>query len=153
MSGRLVWCTRWEQLNNWASPQNLVPKCANHNKLAHLALGVRKLSHASEHVHAKILQNFESVQMLNWMVEVITKAISHEQPKNTFTKINIFDVHAKFALKWQLLIGINTLTWAPNTTRDMITSPIWHILKHYNHLQIVWLMCLYMRQFPWRKVC
>jgi hypothetical protein len=28
----------------------------------------------------------------------------------TFAKTNIFDVYAKFALKWQTLIGINTLT-------------------------------------------
>ena len=28
----------------------------------------------------------------------------------TFTKISIIDVHAKFALKWQILIGVNTLT-------------------------------------------
>ena len=35
----------------------------------------------------------------------------------TFAKTNIFDVYAKFALKWRTLIGINTLALAPNTTK------------------------------------
>ena len=44
------------------------------------------------------------------MIDVSTKAIS------TFlTKINNFDVHAMFALMWELLIGVNTLTRGPNT--------------------------------------
>ena len=30
--------------------------------------------------------------------------------KTTFTKIIIFDTHAKLALKLQLLVGFNTLT-------------------------------------------
>ena len=38
MSGMLVLSTRWEQLDNWVSPQILMPKCANHNKLATLYL-------------------------------------------------------------------------------------------------------------------
>ena len=37
-SGRLVWFTRWEQLNNWASPWILMSKCAIHSRLATLHL-------------------------------------------------------------------------------------------------------------------
>ena len=36
----------------------------------------------------------------------------------TFTKTNIIDAHAKFALEWQPLIGVNTLTWTSNTTKN-----------------------------------
>ena len=40
----------------------------------------------------------------------------------TSIKIILIDVHAKFALEWQTFIGVNTLTWAPNTTKNMTTS-------------------------------
>lgn len=32
--------------------------------------------------------------------------------KITFIKTDIINVHAKVALEWQLLIGVNTFTWA-----------------------------------------
>ena len=32
------------------------------------------------------------------------------------------DVSAQFTLKWQPLIGVNTLTWAPNHNKNMIAS-------------------------------
>ena len=38
MSGMHVSYIRREQLNSWAAPQILVPKCATHNKLATLQL-------------------------------------------------------------------------------------------------------------------
>ena len=56
--------------------------------------------------------------MSNWIVNVnnITSFIWALENYFTVTGINILDVHSKFALKWQTLIGFNTLTWAPNTT-------------------------------------
>ena len=38
VSWMLLWSTRWEQLNSWAPPQILMPKCVNHIRLATLHL-------------------------------------------------------------------------------------------------------------------
>ena len=77
-----------------------------------LAFGVCKVSHISNHIYAKnplnniLCQNIK----LNGRCEHKDHFCMNIQKKLTFTKINIFDVHAKFALKWQTLIGVNTLT-------------------------------------------
>ena len=58
--------------------------------------------------------------MLEWIVDVSTKGVLNMNIHKyfTLTKMNIFDDHARFALKWQPLIGASTLTWAPNTTKN-----------------------------------
>lgn len=38
MSGKLVWSTRCEHLNSWATPQILMPNCANHRRFTTLQL-------------------------------------------------------------------------------------------------------------------
>ena len=64
--------------------------------------------------------------------------------KSTLTKNNIFVVHAKYALKWQTLIGVKILTRSPNTTQKMTTSHLILFLpQHYNHFQIAQLMCVW----------
>jgi hypothetical protein len=83
-----------------------------------------------------IPQNIESVQILDWTVNVNTKIILTWTLNNIFTstKMNIFEVHAKFAIKWQLLIKVNTSTWTPNN-KNMTTSHFdifLHILIIYN---------------------
>ena len=124
MSGMLVWSTRWGQINSWVPPQILMSKCANHNRLATLHL---------EHVDCLIFLTTK-MQNNNKIINPKNQRVSkcwiewsmwaqrpflHEHQESwkfTFTKINIIDVHAKFAFEWQPLIGINTLTWAPNIT-------------------------------------
>ena len=38
------------------------------------------------------------------------------------SKINTFDVHAKFALRWQPLVGVNTLKWASQHNNKNMTT-------------------------------
>ena len=33
-------------------------------------------------------------------------------------------------MEWQPLIGVNTLTWAPNTTKKHYHFPLWHFFSH-----------------------
>ena len=44
-----------------------------------------------------------------------------------------FDVHANFAFEWQPLIGVNTLTWTPNTQKHdhFPLDKFFHILNIY----------------------
>ena len=49
----------------------------------------------------------------------------------TCTKINIFDIHARFALKWQVSIGVNSLAWTPNTTK---TWPLPTFISYFHTL-------------------
>jgi hypothetical protein len=63
--------------------------------------------------------------------------------KITFTKINIIDVHAKFALEWQPLIGVNTLVHELPTQQKMTTSHFGIFFSHSHHLQIARLLCLW----------
>ena len=123
MSGMLVWSTRWEQLNNWAPPQILMLECANHNKLATLHLEFVNNSLFLTTYMQRIYLKIENVQMIDWMVHMSTKAILHEHHKHIslITTRNIINVHANFILECQPLIGVNTLTWAPNTTK---TKPL-----------------------------
>lgn len=60
----------------------------------------------------------------------------------TLTKIIVFDVHAMFAFKWQLLIGVNTWHELP-TQQKYDHFPLWHIFPHSNHLWIAQLVCLW----------
>ena len=113
-----MWSTRWEHLHSWAPPQILVWKCTNHNRLVTMHLEyVNYPMFLINHIYAKnSLRNWEysNVKMNTWCEhkDLFQKNIKkHFQ----FYQINIFEVHAKSALKWKLLIGINTLTWAPNT--------------------------------------
>ena len=55
---------------------------------------------------------------------------------------NLFDVHTKFSLEWQQLIGVHTPTWAPNTTKTW-PFPTLTFCPHSNYLQKAWVMCLH----------
>ena len=55
-----------------------------------------------------IYKKLQGAQLLNRTANVSTKHHLHHEHQNKLTfkiKINIFDVHEKFALKWQTLIG------------------------------------------------
>ena len=44
--------------------------------------------------------------------------------KNLFYQTKIIDVHMNFALEWQLLMGVNTLIWAPNEKKNKTISQL-----------------------------
>ena len=142
--GMIEWSTRWEQLNSWALPQILMPKYAIHYRLATLCL---------EYANCPIfLTTFVQRIPSKWKECANVRLNGRYEHKGhfymnikrcfTFTKTNIIDVHAKFALEWQPLIGFDTLTWAPNTTKTWpLPAFTFFFLPHSNHLQIAWLMC------------
>ena len=79
---------------------------------------------------------------INWKMNVSTKVVLtwtlYRKIKHTHTcvKINIMiDVHANFALEWQISIGINTLIRAPNITKTRALPTLTFFL-HYNHRQL-----------------
>ena len=50
--------------------------------------------------------------MLYWVVDVVHKGCFYMNLiKITFTKVKIIDIHIKFALELELLIGVGILTW------------------------------------------
>ena len=145
MSRMLVWSTRWELLNSWASPQVPIPKCANHQRLIAFAFGVCKFAHKFlPHICKEIMKVLRvSNVKLNSQCEHKGHFYTNITKYFTFTLINIFDVYASFELKWRLLIGVNTLTWALDTTKTWPVPSLLHIFTHSNRLQIAWLMCLW----------
>ena len=93
-------------------------KCANHKMLATLAFVLCRLSQISIHIYAKNSLNIQecpNVKLISQWVH--TKAIS----TRTFTKLNIFDVHETFALKWQALIWSQHPHMSPQHNNNMIT--------------------------------
>jgi len=88
------------------------------------------MPHISNQTYAKISLNIKGCQIIR--IEQLVRAqrpFSHEHHKNyisiyIFTKINIIDVAAKFAMEWQPLIGVNPLTRAPNTTQKHDHFPV-----------------------------
>ena len=119
-----------EQLNNEAPPQILVPKCGNHNGLPTLHLEYARWSHNSNHIYAKNCLKLVSHPMLNLDHQYKHKGFFYMNINIyfTFVKINIINVHAKFVFEWPTLIGVNTLTWAPNTTKHD-HFPLWHSFR------------------------
>ena len=122
-----------------------MPKCANHDRLvSHLAFGICKLSHSSDHVYAKnslTIWECPNVKLNSWC-EHKNHSYMTIQKAYHFTKINIFDVHANFFI-W------SDNSWLePTPSHEFLTQqkhdhfPLWHIFTHSNHLQIAWLMCL-----------
>lgn len=105
-----------EQLDNWAPPQILKSICANHYGLAPLNLEYvhRPIYFYYIYIYANIPKKVESVQKLNESVDESMKSMFTRTQKNkiTFTKINIINIYAKFALKWPSFIGVNTLARA-----------------------------------------
>ena len=120
-----------EQLNNEAPPQILVPKCGNHNGLPTLHLEYARWSHNSNHIYAKNRLKLVSHPMLNLDHQYKHKGFFYMNINIyfTFVKINIINVHAKFVFEWPTLIGVNILTWAPNTTKHD-HFPLWHFFPH-----------------------
>ena len=93
----------------------------------HLVLGVCKLSHTSKHIYAK---NFlKIIECLNVKLHgpYEYKGCFYMNIKNCFiiTNIYVIDEHAKFALEWQLLIEVKTITWAHNIQKHD-HFPLWH---------------------------
>ena len=109
------------------------------------AFGVRKLSHIFDHIHAKNSNKIIECPnvTINAWCEHKGRFYTNIKDYFTFTKINIAIVHAKFAREWQSLIGVNTLTQAPNTTKMWLLPHFGSFFPHSNHLQITRLMCLW----------
>lgn len=89
---------------------------------SHLRIGLCKLSHVSNHIYAKYLsKNMECPEILlhNWCGH---KGHIHKNMRKMIiiTDTNTIDIHAKCTFKCQVLIGVDTLIWACNTTKDMI---------------------------------
>ena len=106
-------------------------QCTNHDNLATLHLEYVKcpifLTTYVQRILKKIIEcpNIE----LDGSCEHKGYFLHEQQIHFTFTKTNKFDVHAKIALRWQTLIGANTLTRVP-TQQNMI---IVHFNKMKNH--------------------
>ena len=69
IKGMVVWLTRWEQLISWASPYNSHAELCTPEYASHLAFGVCKLSHISNHVYAKNsskIQEYPNVESNGW---------------------------------------------------------------------------------------
>ena len=147
MSRVLMWSTRWVQLNSWAPPQILVPKCANHNMLATLHLGACKLAHVSNYVYARNpLKFIECLEgKFNGRCEHKDDFYIHINKRFTFIKIQIVGVHSKFTMEWQQLSGINTLTWPPNTTKtwSFPTLTFFFLFKHILIISKLHKSCVY----------
>ena len=130
--------TRWEQLNSRASSQILMSKCASYD----LAFGVCKLSHTSDHICTKDSSKVWECPNVNWTFNTNTCHFYMNINKTFhFTKIDIFGVHTSLHRILQTSIGVNTLTWVPNTTKKHDHFSLWHVFTHSNHLQIARLIC------------
>jgi hypothetical protein len=70
----------------------------------------------------QFMQECPNVKLINGRCKHKGHLYVNFKKKSDFTKVNIFDVHAKFAWKWQLLNEVNILTWAPKTTNYMTNS-------------------------------
>ncbi len=122
MSGKLVWSTRWEQLNSWVPPQPFMSKCANPNRLAYMQ---------------RTLYKFESIQMLNWTVNVSTNALVKR----------LASTQRIASKKWPELYSIKLIYWwgqliNSKLTRvniDSVTIPIIH-LSYRNLPTVTWLI-------------
>ena len=57
-----------------------------------------------------------------------------------FTKANIIDAYAKFALEWQRLIGVNTLVHELPTQQKNLPHQTLTSFSHFHDLQIARLM-------------
>ena len=121
----LVWSTRWQQINIGAPSYALMPKCANHDKLATLRL---------EFVNYPILlttyiqinpKKLESVQMLNWIVNVSTNTIFIYTSKDISLLPN-----------WTTLMFKQIMHWSDNHWSKWTPShdhfPLWHHCAHLN---------------------
>lgn len=113
MSGRFVCSTRRERLRNWACPQILMPKCQNHNKLAALHLGFCKVSHISNHIHAK--ESLKIWECPKYKLNGWCKHKGHFYINiiviSPFTKINIF---AKFCME------VTFIDWSEHPHRSSL---------------------------------
>lgn len=152
MSGMLMWSIRWEQLSSWAPSQLLKPKCASHNMLVILHL---------EYVNYPIFL-ITYIQRIPWISRVVQKLkLNGQRPLSTkaicmitLKNININIKNYFYGNKhhwssckgcmrvatWQPLVGVNTLTWSPNTWTWPL--PLWHFSTHSKHLQIVRLLSM-----------
>ena len=144
MSGMLMWSTRCRQLNRWAPPQILMPKCANHNRLATLHFEYVNCPIFLTTNIQRILKIIREWPNVKWMVDVSTKAI--------FTWTSKF---ISLLPKQAWMMFMQSLHWSGNCWLESTPShelptqekhdhfPLWHYMPHYNQLQIVQLMC------PW----
>ena len=107
MSSLLVWSTQWEQVNNWAPPLTLMPKCANHNRLATLHLEYVDLFHVFFITYPKqIPKKSKSVQMLDYTVTLSINTI--------FTWTSKYFTITKIKHHWcscKVCIGVATNKW------------------------------------------
>ena len=91
---------------------------------------VCRLFHISNHVYAnnsfKILNIQCSIECSMWAQR---SSLNEHKKIFNFVQNNILNVHAQFIFPWQLMIGVNTLTWAPKTTKHD-HFPLWSIFTH-----------------------
>ena len=147
MSRMLVWSTRRE-LNSCASPSVLVPKCANHNRLATLHLKyVNCLVFLTTYMRI-VPSKSKNVEMLDSMVNVSKNAISTWALKELLK--NHFYQNTYLWCSCQVCIEVVNINWGQHPhvssqyTKNMTTSPFWQKkIAHSNHLKIARLMSLW----------
>ena len=97
--------------------------CKPH-KASHLEFGVCKLSHVSNHIYVNNSFKLKEYPNIELNGRCKHKAYFYMRKMNyfIFVRIDIFDVHANFALKWQPFIGVNTLVMSSQHNKNMTTS-------------------------------
>ena len=109
--------------NNSIVEHIFMPKCAVHNRPTTLHLVYVTIPLLQQPTKTKQINpwKLKIVHVLNWRVDASAQALFYMNIKKTshlYQNKHLWCiVHAKFALEWQPMIGDNTLTWAPNTTK------------------------------------
>ena len=128
-------------------PQIFSLECTNHNKLATLHLEyVNCLVLLTTCMQSFFLKFWECRNLvLNAWCEHKLHFL-HEHEKFIFIEMSVFDVHAKFVLNRQLLIRVNTLTRAPNTTKTwpLPTLTYFYTFKSSSHC----IICVSVHRYP-----
>ena len=118
MSQWLVWSTRWEQLNNWASPRILMPKSANHKCLAAFHL---------EYVNCPT--NIYAKNSLNCCESPNVKPNGQCEHKEHF---HMNTKYISLSPKWTSLMFMQTFQWSGNywlkatPSHELPTQQMWH---------------------------
>ena len=144
----ILWSTRQEQPNNWASPQVLMHRFENYNRLATFQFNHISCPMFLTTCMERIPQNLDSMQKLNWTIDVSMKDIIYLNITKCFTSIkknNTIDIQAKFASECQAFDGSQHPHMSSQHNKNMTTSHlnVSFFFAHSNHLQIARVRCLW----------